>query len=90
MADKKGTGDSGKSTFFKQVNFLYDGALVLNGEHGAQAEHGFDSFTSAIYANILETLQSLLKSMEEYNAKHDEKLVFKDEMNYVSIHKSLT
>jgi guanine nucleotide-binding protein G(i) subunit alpha len=80
-----GTGDSGKSTFFKQVNYMYNG-VMLNGSDKKLIENGrtnttteYESFISAIYANLLETMQSLVKSMDEYNQQHpDNQLVFKN------------
>jgi hypothetical protein len=82
-----GTGDSGKSTFFKQVNFLYDATMVNGNATNAETRSGetsYDSYTSAIYANILETMQMLLKSYEEHNKKCENKLTFKDPLSAVS------
>ncbi|KAL0482789.1 guanine nucleotide-binding protein G(o) subunit alpha [Acrasis kona] len=72
-----GTGDSGKSTFFKQVNYLYQSNDTKN------SLGGDSSFTSAIYTNILDTMQALIKSIEDYNEKNpDNQLLFANPTSY--------
>jgi hypothetical protein len=56
-----GAGDSGKSTFFKQVRHIYEREDIDS------ASPIKESFRGAIYFNIMETMQALVKSYFEHN-----------------------
>jgi len=67
-----GTGESGKSTIFKQMQVLYDG-----GFKGPQREN----FKSVVHKNVLESMQQLIRVCERPNFKL--KLDTKDEREAV-------
>mmetsp|Transcript_16452 Transcript_16452/g.23048 ORF Transcript_16452/g.23048 Transcript_16452/m.23048 type:complete len:374 (+) Transcript_16452:154-1275(+) len=71
-----GAGESGKSTFLKQLIRIHDKGYDLDARK---------AFTQSIYKNILSSIQSILEAMETNGWELDEKLgdalnVFKEEV----------
>lgn len=66
-----GSGESGKSTFFKQIKILYD-----NGYDEDEVQH----YKSSIYANVIQTIKILSEVCFKNNIE------FKDPENKVTIH----
>ncbi len=71
-----GAGDSGKSTFFKQVRHIYGDDSV--DENVEETKH---SFRGAIYYNVLETMQALCKSYFQHNNRNPDKQLTMSEDN---------
>lgn len=53
-----GAGESGKSTFFKQVKILYEDGY---------SKEALLNYKNAIYANVLTTIGSMIKSCQKHN-----------------------
>ncbi len=57
-----GAGESGKSTFFKQIKYMYD-----NGFEGDELK----AYKSSIYANILGTISALAQGIAKKDLQYE-------------------